>query len=169
VVSGTWDLPMGVGHQFLSSGPATYFLGNWQVSGTFSLRSGFPFTVLANGDACNCGAAGQTAREIADADVDTQSREMWFNTAAFIQPAPGTLGNSGRNILEGPGSMTFDLAVTKQVVLGTARAQVRAEVFNLFNRDNYGQPGNVVGTATFGIIQSASDPRTAQISLKLLF
>jgi hypothetical protein len=120
VLSGTWDLPIGIGHPILSSGPAAYILGNWQVSGTFSLRSGFPFTVLANGDACNCGAAGQTARQI-------------------------------------------------DGVLGNARAQVRAEVFNLFNRDNYGQPGNTVGTPTFGVIQTASDPRTAQIALKLVF
>ena len=51
VLSGTCDLPIGIDHAFLSSGPAAYVLGNWQVSGTLSLRSGFPFTVLANGDA----------------------------------------------------------------------------------------------------------------------
>jgi hypothetical protein len=162
-------LPFGVDRAFLSSGPAAYVLGNWQVSGTLSLRSGFPFSVMANGDACNCGAAGQTARQIADADVTSPAREQWFNTAAFIQPAPGTLGNTGRNILEGPGSATVDLALTKQVLFGATRVQVRAEVFNLFNRDNFGQPGNVVGTATFGVIQTASDPRTAQVALKLVF
>ena len=170
VLSGTWDLPIGIDHAFLSSGPAAYVLGNWQVSGTLSMRSGFPFSVLANGDACNCGAAGQTARQIGDAsDVTEQTREQWFNTAAFIQPLTGTLGNSGRNILEGPGSVTFDLALVKQVLLGATRVQVRAEVFNVFNRDNFGQPGNTVGTPTFGVIQTASDPRSAQLALKLLF
>ena len=39
----------------------------------------------------------------------------------------------------------------------------------MFNRDNFGQPGNVVGTPTFGVIQSASDPRSAQLALKFVF
>jgi Carboxypeptidase regulatory-like domain/TonB dependent receptor len=169
VLSGTWDLPVGLDQRFLSSGPLAYVLGNWQMSGTLSLRSGFPFSVMANGDSCNCGAAGQTAQQIADADVASPSREQWFNTAAFINPASGTLGNSGRNILDGPGAATFNLALVKQILFGTARLQVRAEVFNLFNRDNLSQPGNTVGTPTFGIIQSTSDPRSAQLALKMLF
>jgi hypothetical protein len=170
VFSGTWDLPIGVGQAFLSSGPAAYVLGNWQVNGTLGLRSGFPFTVLANGDVCNCGASPQNAEQVGDPfGGASQTREQWFDPAAFTNPTRGTLGNSGRNILDGPGSITFDLALVKQLTLGRSRLQVRAEVFNLFNRDNFNQPGNTVGTATFGVIQSAGDPRSAQLAVKLLF
>ena len=93
VLSGTWDLPSALTISCLSSGLAAYVLGNWQVSGTLSLRSGFPFTVLANGDACNCGAASQTARQIGDAsDVTSRTREQWFNTAACHESGDGNPG-----------------------------------------------------------------------------
>lgn len=171
VMSASWDLPFGAGRSHLSNGVPAHLLGGWQVNGVFSVRSGFPFTVSANGDICNCGAAGQTAQQIGEPFDDASgTRERWFNTAAFVNPAPGTLGNAGRNILDGPGAAVFDLSLFRQfAITGRARLQLRAEIFNLFNRDNLSQPGSTVGTATFGVIQSADDPRSAQVAVKLVF
>lgn len=169
VLSASWDLPVGPGRRWLSTGPLSQVLGGWQINAILSLRSGFPFTVGANSDVCNCGASGQTAQQVGDPAEGERSRTRWFNTAAFTNPARGTLGNSGRNILDGPGSKVLDLSLFKQVVIRKARLQIRGEVFNAFNWDNLSQPGTTVGTANFGLIQSAGAPRSAQLAVKLLF
>ncbi len=169
VLSASWDLPVGRGRRWLARGPLSQVLGGWQINAVLSLRSGFPFTVMASGDVCNCSAAGQSAQQVGNPHEGERSRTRWFNTAAFTNPARGTLGNSGRNILDGPGSKVLDLSLFKQVVIGRARLQIRGEVFNVLDWDNLRQPGATVGTASFGVIQSAGDPRSAQLAVKLLF
>jgi hypothetical protein len=135
------------------------------------LRSGFPFSVGVSGDTCNCAASGQLAQQAGDPGSGfEQSREQWFNTAAFVEPIRGTLGSSGRNILDGPGGATVDLSIFKNVQLREGlRLQLRGEFFNLFNRVNFGFPGSTVGTPGYGVIQSAGDARMVQIGLKLAF
>jgi len=172
VLSATWELPFGVGKRYLANqGAWSAILGGWQINTIISLRSGFPFSVGASGDVCNCGAANQLAQLVGDPlGGFERSRLQWFNTKAFTPPPQGAFGTSGRNILDGPGEATVDFSVfktfrfTEQVNL-----QFRAEAFNLFNRANFGQPGGTVGTPGYGIIQSASDPRIMQFALKLRF
>ena len=56
------------------------------------------------------------------------------------------------------------------------RAQFRAEIFDLLNHANFGQPGNVVGSPNFGRITSTRFPtgesgssRQVQFAIKLIF
>src|ERR1051326_7691368 len=57
-------------------------------------------------------------------------------------------GSLGRNVVYGPGFGNTDFSIIKNVALqGSARAQLRIEMFNLFNQANFGQPGR---TATQG-------------------
>ena len=70
--------------------------------------------------------------------------EQWFNPAAFVLQPAGTFGNTGRGDFIGPNLRTLDLSLTKNVrwaQLGSGgRVEVRVEVFNLFNRANFGSP-----------------------------
>ena len=76
---------------------------------------------------------------------------QWFDPTAFVLPAPGTLGNAGRNSLVGPDFMTADLAVLTNVKLqGSSSVQLRLEIFNLTNRANFGQPSANVFSQTNG-------------------
>ena len=60
--------------------------------------------------------------------------EQWFNTAAFAQPALGTDGTAGRNIVDGPGFTTVDLGLFNDIRLGGSfMLQLRAEATNVFN------------------------------------
>ena len=52
---------------------------------------------------------------------------------------------------------------------GPSRIQLRAEVFNLFNQVNWGNPGTTLNTAAFGVISSADTMRRAEIGVKFLF
>ena len=64
-----------------------------------------------------------------------------YNLAALEIPTQGFFGNAGRNTLILPGVATFDVGVTKNFALTEgADLQFKAEVFNLFNRANFGIP-----------------------------
>jgi hypothetical protein len=99
----------------------------------------------------------------------------WFNTAAFTFNAPGTFGNSGRNILRAPGLATFDFSMSKSFPLRfgpfseTQHLDFRAEAFNLFNRANFGRPDRTITDPIFGQVLSAGDPRILQLALRYSF
>ena len=88
-------------------------------------------------------------------------------------------GNLGRNPIYGPAFGNTDFSIIKNVKLqGSARAQLRVEVFNLFNQANLGQPGRIasVGSTSFGVISNTRFPtgdsgsaRQIQFAAKFLF
>jgi hypothetical protein len=47
--------------------------------------------------------------------------------------------------------------------------QFRVEAFNLFNQTRFRNPGNQIGTATFGRITVAEDGRIVQLAVKYNF
>ncbi|MBI3695041.1 MAG: TonB-dependent receptor, partial [Acidobacteria bacterium] len=177
VTAVTWDLPVGPGRPYLTSGPLSRILGDWRANSIISMHGGFPFTAYALGDVCNCGLAGlgegsdERAQQVGDPRSGfTQSRVQWFNTAAFVQPRQGTMGNSGKNILTGPGAANVQFSIFRIISLREkARLQIRSEFFNLFNRVNFGNPGTTVGTTNYGVITSAADARIIQFALKFQF
>jgi carboxypeptidase family protein len=66
---------------------------------------------------------------------------LFLNPAAFATPAPGTFGNLERGALHGPSFRQVDLVVSKHLDLpGTSNIELRAEVFNVFNADNFSNP-----------------------------
>jgi hypothetical protein len=86
-------------------------------------------------------------------------------------PAYGTLGNSGRNPFRGPGYTNVDLTLGKDWHVGERYgAQLRVEVFNLFNTPSFALPSNNPTSSNFGFSNAtAGDPRRMQFGLKLTF
>jgi hypothetical protein len=97
--------------------------------------------------------------------------DSWFNLTAFQAVPSGTFGNSGRNILRGPGLWNVDAALNRRVAIGGRRAiEARWEIFNLFNTVQLGLPDSNISNATAGTITSlAGDPRVMQFSLRVVF
>jgi hypothetical protein len=94
----------------------------------------------------------------------------WFNTNAFAAAAPFTIGTSSRNPVRGPGYRNLDLAVMRRVPLSGSRAfELRAELLNATNAPPLGNPNTTVGSAAFGTITTAGDPRVVQLALKFIF
>ena len=162
-LSYAYDLPVGKG---------------WQTFGILQFQTGRPFTaaLLPNFDNSNTGLsslgflANDRPNLVGDPHLDDPQPGRWFNTAAFAIPPRGTFGNSGRNILRGPGLATVNLSVVKNFALRERTTlQFRAEAFNLFDRANFGLPDNFVGSPTFGQIDSAGSPRRLQLGVKVLF
>jgi hypothetical protein len=172
VVSHVWSLPeLRQQHAFTRAA-----LGGWQFSGITNLRSGFPFSVSSGTDRAFSGTGSSFADLIGDPVLDSgRSRaekiERYFNTAAFTQAAIGTFGTSPRNVLRGPGAVTFDLGLMKVFPLTERlRFQFRAELFNAFNTPRFNSPfANANTPARFGRIEGAADPRIVQFALKLAF
>ena len=178
-VSYSYDLPFGKGKSYLAdNGWVSTLLSGWQSFGIVTLQSGRPFTVALLSEIDNSGTgrsilgfgANDRPNVVGDPNLGTSSPDRWFNTAAFAFPPPGTFGNAGRNILEGPGFQNVNASLVKNTNL-TERVnlQFRAEVFNLFNHPNFNLPDNFLGSPTFGKISSARDPRHLQFGVKLLF
>jgi hypothetical protein len=171
VISGSWELPFGPGKAMLQNGPGAWVLGGWQLNTIYNWRSGFPFTVNAQGNVCNCGAANQTAQQVGDPWAGAlRIRESWFNTSAFAQPPTGLFGSAGRNILDGPTQSWFDLSIFRTVAIREAvRLQIRGEAFNAFNNTRFNQPGGGLNTPNLGVITGAAPARVIQVALKLRF
>jgi outer membrane receptor protein involved in Fe transport len=72
--------------------------------------------------------------------------------------------------VRGPGYRNVDLAVSRRLPLGgRSTLEVRAEAFNLLNSPPLGNPNGVLGSASFGSIITAGDPRVVQLSVKFGF
>ena len=97
--------------------------------------------------------------------------QQWFNPAAFTQVPSGTFGNAGRNILRGPGWITFDMSVQRRIDFNSRiNATFRADIFNVFNRANFGLPERNIAASNAGVISTlAGDPRVMQLSIRFGF
>jgi hypothetical protein len=169
----TLVLPFGPGHRFMSgaSGLARALIAGWQFNGITTYETGLPFSAtLSNNSSLN-----STMSLRADAIGDpfggiSQSRNQWFNPAAFAVPAPFLFGNASRNSMRGPNVFTADWAFNKTFAIkerGTL--QFRWEVFNAFNRTNLALPNtNVDPGGTGGLITDIAFPmRNMQFGVRL--
>jgi hypothetical protein len=156
----------------------SWFLRGWQTNGVWQFQSGRPFTVALNPDFDNSNTgrtslgfgANDRPNVVKDPTLGNPAEQRWFDTTAFSIPARGTFGNAGRNIVEGPGLAVVNASLVKTTqVTERLGVQFRVEAFNLFNRVNYDQPDNYVGSPSFGAVLSAGAPRRMQLGLKLLF
>ena len=154
-------------------------LGGWGVQGVTTVQTGFPLHLTTNTNNANSpGSGGQRPNIIKGCDTSvsgsTQSKLTdYFNTSCFAQPDPFTFGSEGRTDphLRSPGIANWDFSAFKSFPL-TERAniQFRAEFFNIFNRVQFGYPGQSFGSSSFGVISSqVNTPRLIQLALRLSF
>jgi len=90
--------------------------------------------------------------------------------SCVLDDGPFTIGSASRNPVRGPGYRNLDLAFMRRLPLGGRNVlDVRAEVFNATNTPPLGAPNGVFGSAAFGTITTAADPRVVQLALKFVF
>jgi Carboxypeptidase regulatory-like domain len=178
-----YDLPFGRGKQFGSnwSGLANTLLGNYQLTVIERIASGFPDPLIdsnnQSGSYFQNGGNGNNWNRpdrIAGCDVYAahHSQNQYINSACFVAPPIGQLGNAARVPVTGPGFVNTDFSVIKQFVLPRKEMGLnfRAEFFNLFNHAQFGLPVNDVSAVGFGSVNSTvNNPRLVQFALKLTF
>ena len=180
-----YELPVGHGRAYLNHGFVGQLLGGLQLSGIAVARTGLPVNVTI----------ARTAASLPDGNTLSPQRPNlvpgmsiqpsagrtptnWINAAAFSIPASGTFGNAPRNLVRAPGTWQVDSSLEKALFASDRFAlRFRGDVFNLFNRAQYGAPAVVFNTASFGQITSQINPgptgtatqRVIQVSLRLSY
>ncbi len=179
VASYVWELPFGKGRRFGNdwNTPVDLLLGGWQVTGIHALQSGLGLTATLGGTSVlNIGGERRARPNLVGNPVlpeDQRTLLRWFNIDAFqpsFSPAPQAFGTAGVGIMRGPGSVNFDFTFAKNFNLTERRYfQFRTELFNAFNRANFGPPDIRREVGGFGQILSAANARIIQFGLKFYF
>jgi hypothetical protein len=170
-ISGIYELPVGRGHRFASSGPANKFLGGWAFNAIASLQSGMPVTVTqATNFNAFAGYALQRPTIVGNVSLPSDQRTpaRFFNTNAFTTTPQFAIGNASRNPVRGPAYRDLDLALVKHTRLSERTdMEFRVEVFDVTNTPAFAQPNGSFGTPAFGTITSTvTDPRVIQLALR---
>jgi hypothetical protein len=169
-----WDLPR------LASAPAAvrFVAGGWQLNGLISGRTGQPLNIVTGTDNALSGTNSQRPNVTKDPKLpgDRSKDEKllaWFDRTAFVAPAAGTYGNTGRNALIGPRSFGTNLGILKLFNIPGRegmKLQFRSEFFSITNTPNFGDPNVTLSAGVrMGRITSASGARVIQLAMKMLF
>ena len=144
---------------------------DWQVSPIVRLKSANFFTVFTGVDNALNGEGEQRPVLVNPNPYPSkQSVNEWISASAFASPAPGTISGLGRNNFKGPGTVQFDIGISRMFrVREKQTLQFRAEAFNVMNHTNLNTPVATTNGGAFGKIQSAGDPRIIQFALKYMF
>lgn len=185
-----YELPIGTGKQFSTGSRwADYVIGDWQLNGILSIRTGQNFNVMASGDIANTGNGSTYERANLVGDPhqngiiaanpscappagNTGSLKQWFNPCAFETPGIGTLGDAPRNFLHGPTYWNLDTSVHRIFpIRENVSLKIDAEAFNVLNHPIFGNPGSTVNSlGSFGQISSvANSSRIVQFAAKIQF
>ncbi|MGH9403282.1 MAG: carboxypeptidase regulatory-like domain-containing protein, partial [Terriglobia bacterium] len=175
VVSYVQNLPIGHGQKFLSgaSGLADKLISGWGLDGITTFQAGFPMKLGTSQNLTNSDGGGSVPNVVAGCNPNLSGSPEsrlgeWFNTACFTQPLAFTYGDESRvdPRLRIEGTNNWDVALFKTTNFGANErmgVQFRAEFFNLFNRPQFGPPGQTQGTSGFGVVSSqVNNPRLVQ-------
>ena len=191
VISGIWKLPLDQPFRN-SNGFVRKLMEGWQLGGIATFQSGTPFTIYSASGSSQEQSFLERAdligplqtfapRSLHSFDPSVVSADclpgpvtnghFYFNPTAFsCNNALFTFGNSGRNILRGPGRNNFDLTVGRTFKLGESKSiEFRSEFFNAFNHAQFFNPDHTGFDSNFGQITQARDPRIIQFVLKFYF
>ena len=191
VQSYVYELPFGKGKPFLKTGVGRWILGDWQISGIFSLMTGRPMTFGTN-VSINTPDSNGTADITGPITIlhniaGPSGSALWFDTTNFKQPydADGKtphFGNAGRNEFSGPGLGDLDLSLFRKFQFTErVKGEFRVETLNFTNSPAFSPPNTTVGDVNFGKITStlagliaaqgagSSGPRQVQLAIKITF
>lgn len=193
-------------------------LGGWQISGITVYQSGIPFSVISNptsgpfiADSAGVGndltvgsiqsypniVGSRNSAVPAGSNSAQNFGPLLYNPGIFAPPTGLTFGDAGRNVLNNPSRLNFDVSLVKMMKVNERHTlELRVEAFNVANHTQFeiynpgkgNQPNNTLtcygldssGQYTAGAPEciagssflrpiDAHRARTIQIALKWLF
>jgi hypothetical protein len=180
-VSGTYlyELPFGKDKSWVTTGVGSHILEGFSISGTYRFATGgwLSPSYQASVTSTTCGTGGVMRPNLTGASVTAGggSLHQWFNPAAYRAPTntPGFcdfFGNAPRNSIEGPGTVSNNLALSKTMQMGDTRSmEIRATLNNAFNTVQYSGVGTTVNSPNFGQITSVGQMRSFQFTARFRF
>jgi trimeric autotransporter adhesin len=182
--TGNWmyDLPFGDNRRFAQKGAWSHILSNWQWSGDFTIASGLYYTPSVLGGSVDIarGVTGSLRANVIPGQsisLPNPTSLKWFNTAAYCvpglncgNPTGSAYGDAGRNTIEGPGAVTFDMTLNRTIPIKESRSlDLRLTASNVFNHVNYSAINTVVNSLTFGEVTSAASMRRVTMQARFRF
>jgi Carboxypeptidase regulatory-like domain/TonB dependent receptor len=188
-IAANYEIPFGRS----ANGWRKVVYGGWQANTLAFWQSGTPFTVL---DAAFSPALSNVSTLVTTDRPNVapgqsyapanQTYLNWINVNAFTPQIRGTVGDEMRDQLYGPHQRSIDFSLFKDFpIKERSKLQFRAEVYNLANFENFGQPnvtitgwssplpgGVPLPSGQFGQItasNAALNPRLFQLVMKLIF
>ena len=175
------DLPLGRNRKFGSEIPKALDLaiGGWQIAGTFNYATGRPFTVYSGvntfsnvvSSTINCSGCSRNLGSL----IQENGTNYFFSAdqrAMFSQPAPGELGDTGRNYFIGPRQFQTDISLSKNFRFSERYSfDLRVDAKNLTNTPSFDIPTATFTSSSFGRIRDGvvSSARRLQFSGKFRF
>ncbi|HXP47843.1 MAG TPA: TonB-dependent receptor [Terriglobales bacterium] len=169
------ELPFGHDKRWLSNKSVLRdVFGDWQWSGDWTIASGLPFSpqVIGSFTEVNSGVNGTLRPNLTGQPIALPNPSIgeWFNTAAFVAPPAGSFGDAGRNSIEGPGSLVFDMAFTRVIPMGDVRVlEFRAQMTNIFNTPQFTGIDTNASSPSFGQVTSTGSMRRIQMQARFRF
>ncbi|MEX2261075.1 MAG: TonB-dependent receptor [Bryobacteraceae bacterium] len=177
-----YELPFGRGKRWLSSGPASWILGNWQIAGTQFYSSGYPLSLTNNAAIGSVLFNGRSAATISTYDgwftqldnPNWKGADRFFQPTSFFGPQPtDRAGNATRHNPKArqPWNLNENFSLAKKFQISESlRVDLRWEMFNAFNRFRPSPGSTNIQEVNFGRVQSQlNEPRRTQLGLKLYF
>jgi hypothetical protein len=180
-VSGTYlfELPFGTGAKWVTTGVGAHILEGFSVSGDFRFATGGwlspGFEPTAQSVECGNTSGLRPNLTGQPATAGGGSLRKWFNTAAYQTPTNTQgfcdyFGNAPRNSIEGPGTVSNDMSLSKTMQLGETRSmEIRATIDNVFNTVQYAGVDTTYGTPQFGQVTSVGEMRSFQFLARFRF
>ena len=162
---------------------------NWTLSGITGFSTGSPFTPsfsTTNGlditgsasEGARINVVGNPFANIPQGSPGLPHGRIFFNPSAFAEPAVGTIGNAGSNVMYGPGYINWDMTLGRRIPIKETRAiELKVEAFNVFNHVqftgvNAGYIFNAQGVNTnsnIGALTGERGPRVVALELRAHF
>jgi hypothetical protein len=182
-VSGSYlyELPFGADKTWVTTGVGATILEGFSVSGSFEFATGgwLTPTVTENDENVECGTTNGLRASLVPGVSPVSGGgglNHWFNTSAYTTPAVNAsfpcaaFGNAPRNSIEGPGTISNNMALSKTMGLGDTRSmEIRATIDNVFNTVQYSGVNTTLGTPQFGQVTSVGGMRSFQFMARFRF
>jgi hypothetical protein len=141
-------------------------LGHWSFQGLVLHQSGFALSpgmsTATNGEASRPNVIGPIRK--------VGKLSEWFNTAAFQAPNFGFYGDAANGTIRGPGYTSANVSLYKTFPIHERlNMQIRVEAFNVLNHPNFNSVDTGFGSATYGQVNGAGDPRIMEFAAKMFF
>jgi hypothetical protein len=168
LIEATYELP-----HFTRQRALHAVAGGWKVGVVQTAQSGPTFTVITSANTTNAFPAGPLRPDVLrNAALPRSERTpgRWFDTAAFVNPAPFTFGSSGRSNLRAAPLVGTDVTFEKSFAASErVRIDLRCEFYNVLNHAVFNVPDFTLGNAGFGSVSSARAPRVGQLAARFSF
>lgn len=153
-----WEVPVGKGRHFLPNAPRAVdgVLGGWQLYWIGYLETGKYFSPSFSGsDPSNTNSFGGRPDRVCNGNLPSGQRNInhWFDASCFAVPKPGNFGNSGNNILEGPGYNMQHLSIAKTFSISERfKFTFTSAISNAFNHPNFANPAANISSTDVGVV-----------------